>query len=148
VADLGDDFLALVRTNADLHRALLAVGESIAEAAGQTYARSLCLQQIVDEPRTVASIATRLNLSRQGVQRVADLLVEDGLAVYADNPRHRRAQLLELTDTGRAALRTMGARHRRWVRQAAQHLGPLDIADTTERLTAILDVVRAVSVRR
>jgi DNA-binding MarR family transcriptional regulator len=39
-----------------------------------------------------------------GVQRLADLLVRDGLAVYQPNPRHRRAKLLRATTAGRAVL--------------------------------------------
>ena len=39
-------------------------------------------------------------MTRQGVQRVADLLVEHGLAEYQPNPAHRRAKLLACTETG------------------------------------------------
>ena len=36
-------------------------------------------------------IGRQMGVSRQGVQRVADLLVERGLAEYQPNPAHRRA---------------------------------------------------------
>ncbi len=42
-----------------------------------------------------------MGLTRQSVQRIADLLVERGLAAYADNPAHRRAKLVTPTSAGR-----------------------------------------------
>jgi DNA-binding MarR family transcriptional regulator len=144
--ELDAQFDALMRANAALHRALLAVGESIADAAGQTHARSMCLQQIAEQPRTVANIAVQLGTSRQSVQRVADLLVADGLARYADNPRHRRAQLLTLTPQGRQALRAMHHKHQQWVRRAAARLDDVGLAEVTNRLLAILNAVRQVDV--
>src|SRR5687768_1571580 len=43
--------------------------------------------------------------TRQSVQRVADLLVADGLAQYHPNPAHRRAKLLQITTAGHRVLR-------------------------------------------
>lgn len=46
-------------------------------------------------------LARGLGLSRQGVQRVADGLVDKGLATYERNPHHRRSPRLQLTARGR-----------------------------------------------
>lgn len=146
MSDVGTDFDALMRANGALYRALLAVGESVADAAGQTHARSTCLQQIADEPRTVAAIAVRLGTARQSVQRVADLLVSDGLAEYTHNPHHRRAQLLTLTTGGREALTLMRRAHQGWVRHAATLLEDLDLPEVTARLEAVLEAVRRIEI--
>ncbi|CAM5668213.1 winged helix-turn-helix transcriptional regulator [Streptomyces californicus] len=45
-----------------------------------------------------------MGITRQSVQRIADLLVERGLAEYTENPAHRRAKLLQVTDAGRRAV--------------------------------------------
>jgi DNA-binding MarR family transcriptional regulator len=131
------EFLAFMQAVGALHRSLLAVGDAVAATAGQSRARSTCLQQIAGRPQTVANIAERLGLARQGVQRVADLLVSDGLAAYADNPRHRRAKLLTLTDAGERALAAMDAAHRRWVAATAPTLAPLHLAELTDRVHAV-----------
>ena len=146
MTEIDREFDALVRANAALYRALLAIGEAIAGAAGQSNARSQCLQQIIDEPRTVAAIAVRQGTTRQSVQRVADLLVADGLAAYADNPRHRRAQLLTLTDQGREALRLMHRQHQDCVRRAAAHLSGTDLPELTRQLTALRAAIQEVDV--
>jgi DNA-binding MarR family transcriptional regulator len=136
-----EEFLAFMRAVGALHRSLLAVGDDVAAAAGQTRARSACLQQLAGGPLTVADVADRLGLARQGVQRVADLLVADGLAGYADNPRHRRAKLLTLTGAGERALAAMDAAHRGWVAGTAPHLAPLRLQELTERLSVVRHAV-------
>jgi DNA-binding MarR family transcriptional regulator len=136
-----EEFLAFMQAVAALHRSLLAVGDDVAAAAGQTRARSACLQQLARGPLTVAAIADRLGLARQGVQRVADLLVSDGLAGYTDNPRHRRAKLLTLTAAGERALAAMEDAHHRWVAGTAPDLTPLRLPELTERLSAVRHAV-------
>jgi DNA-binding MarR family transcriptional regulator len=131
------EFLAFMQTVGALHRSLLAVGDAVAATAGQSRARSACLQQLADGPLTVADVADRLGLARQGVQRVADLLVADGLASYADNPRHRRAKLLTLTGAGERALTAMDAAHRDWVAETAPSLARLRLPELTDRLSAV-----------
>jgi DNA-binding MarR family transcriptional regulator len=136
-----EEFLAFMQTVGALHRSLLAVGDDVAAAAGQTRARSACLQQLARGPLTVADVADRLGLARQGVQRVADLLVSDGLAGYTDNPRHRRAKLLTLTGAGERALAAMDDAHRRWVAGTAPDLAPLRLPELTEQLSAVRHIV-------
>jgi len=133
----GDEFLDFMRVVGALNRSLLGIGDAVAATTGLSRARSACLQQIADVSLTVADIATRLDLARQGVQRVADVLVGDGLAAYVENPRHRRAKLLTLTDAGRQALAAMDAAHHRWVSHTAPELAPLRLSDLTDRLRAV-----------
>ena len=53
-------------------------------------------------------------MARQPVQRVADALVEEGLASYKDNPKHRRARLLAPTAPGRRAVEAIAAKQAAW----------------------------------
>ncbi|OLP61835.1 MarR family transcriptional regulator [Xaviernesmea oryzae] len=55
-------------------------------------------------PLTVAQIARNMGLTRQGVQRVVDLLAARGYVALEPNPHHQRARLVALTAHGRAAL--------------------------------------------
>ncbi|MEN3264517.1 MarR family transcriptional regulator [Pseudonocardia sp.] len=136
-----EEFLALMQAVEALNRSLLAVGDAVAATAGLSRARSKCLQQLASCPLTVADIAARLDLARQGVQRVADLLVADGLAAYVDNPRHRRAKLLALTDAGERALAAMDAAHRHWVGATAPDLEPLNVRELSDRLCAVRSAI-------
>lgn len=78
--------------------------EALASRVGQTTARWHVLSVLSDGPRTTASVARRLGLARQSVQRVVDGLLTTGHLERQTNPQHTRAPLLALTEAGREAL--------------------------------------------
>jgi DNA-binding MarR family transcriptional regulator len=89
----------------------------------------------------VASVARLLGLARQSVQRVADLLEQEGLARYTDNPSHQRAKLLQLTPSGQATLRSIASAQHAW----ANHMGgeltlPL-LQRTSRALARVLELL-------
>jgi DNA-binding MarR family transcriptional regulator len=102
-----------------LNGLLTAAGDALAAPAGQTSARWQVLAAVEDAPLSVAQIARAMNLTRQSVQRVADLLEGDGLTVYEDNPAHARAKLLRLTPKGRESLSAIQARQKVWANALA-----------------------------
>ena len=80
------------------------------------------------------------------MQRIADLLVEKGLAEYLPNPAHRRANLLSPTDEGRAAIARIGPGHAAFADRLAEALGEAGLSETVrvlERLSAVLDGLAA-----
>ena len=90
----GDAASELVVQVFRLNGLLAAAGDAMAEPVGQSSARWRVLAAIEHEPHTVAQIARAWWLARQSVQRVADVLVREGLATYEENPSHRRAKLM------------------------------------------------------
>ena len=119
-------------------------GESIAATAGQTLARWLALEMVADRPATVAQIAKRLALKRQSVQRIADLLAEDGLTEYVENPAHRTSKLVRLTPRGGRALRAIQASQRQWSNRVGARIGEANLrhaAGVVEKLTRALQEV-------
>jgi len=138
----GDALTDLVMQVVRLIRDFTAVGEALARPAGQTLARWLVLEAVQDGLASVAQIARELHLARQGVQRLADVLVRDGLAVYEPNPAHRRAKLLRLTPEGRSALWTIQAAQRTWADALGAALGEADLRQAGTVLDLVLDAVR------
>jgi DNA-binding MarR family transcriptional regulator len=98
-------------TSFRLNGQLLALAEELARPAGLTAAWWQVLGAVLGEPRTVSEIAREMGLTRQSVQRIADLVVTRGLAAYADNPAHRRAKLVTLTAAGRDAIARIDPQH-------------------------------------
>ena len=86
-----------------LHGQLIAFGDQIVKEFRLTSARWQILGSIsiANTDVTVPGIARNLGLSRQAVQRVANDLERDGFVVFGDNPDHKRAKLVLLTDMGR-----------------------------------------------
>ena len=116
--DEGRLLTELIVTTFRLNGRLLDVARELAAEGGITAAWWQVLGGVLDEPRTVAEIGRRMGLTRQAVQRIADLLVDRGLAEYRPNPNHRRANLLACTEaTGRSAASRSpsihGEQHRR-----------------------------------
>jgi DNA-binding MarR family transcriptional regulator len=103
-------------------------GETIAKAVGQTQARWQIMSAASTDSLTVPQIARRLGVSRQNVQRIADLLVEESWASFEPNPDHRGSPHLVLSARGRAALaritRTAGQSHA----QLARRLSGTDVS--------------------
>jgi DNA-binding MarR family transcriptional regulator len=129
-----------------LNGQFLALAEELARPAGLTAAWWQVLGAVLGEPLPVAGIAREMGLARQSVQRVADNLVERGLAEYRDNPAHRRAKLLAPTSDGRAAIGRIGPGHAAAARRLATVLGEEAMADavaTLRALSAALDQVQA-----
>jgi DNA-binding MarR family transcriptional regulator len=85
-------------------------------------------------PLPVAHIARNMGLSRQSVQRVADLLAKTGLVRFEANPHHQRAKLVVLTAKGTAAVTAAEQRQRPWARDMTAGL-------TLERIANALDVL-------
>jgi DNA-binding MarR family transcriptional regulator len=84
--------------------------EAIARTAGQTAARWHVLSVLSDGPRTVPSVARRLGLAPQSVQRVVADLLADGQVETRPNPDHARSVLITLTARGRAVATDLFAR--------------------------------------
>lgn len=116
-------------------------GEAIARTGGQTLARWLVMETVASASRTVPQIALALGLSRQSVQRLADLLARDGLAEYEENPEHQRSKLLRLTPRGQRALAKIQDAQRAWADRVAEQIGERDLrhaATVVDRLTQAL----------
>ena len=114
-----------------LNGQFLEVAEELARPAGLTAAWWQVLGAVLREPLPVAGIARTMGITRQSVQRIADLLVDQGLAEYRPTPPHRRAKLLAPTDAGRAAVERIDPGHAALAARLADEVG-------RERLAAAL----------
>ncbi|ROQ67909.1 DNA-binding MarR family transcriptional regulator [Streptomyces sp. 840.1] len=131
-----------------LNGQFLSLSEELARPAGLTAAWWQVLGAVLAEPLPVSGIARDMGITRQAVQRIADLLVGKGLAEYVPNPAHRRAKLLRPTAEGRAAMSRIGPGHAEFAARLNQELGPEAFAETVrvlERLAQAMDAVHSPS---
>ena len=136
----GEAFTSLVVQVARLGAEFTAVGEELASLGDQTLAQWVVLDAAADGPASVAQIARRLGQARQSVQRIADLLVRDGLATYAENPDHQRAKLLRPTDAGRHAVVTIGKAQKAWADAVGAQIVEADLRAASALLARIQDL--------
>lgn len=127
-----------------LNGQFLAVAEELARPAGLTAAWWQVLGAVLGEPLPVSGIARAMGITRQSVQRIADLLVDRGLAEYRPNPAHRRAKLLAPTGEGRAAIARIDPGHAAFADRLAEAFGEAELAEAVQvldRLSKVLDQV-------
>ena len=141
-SEAGAAFTTLVIELFRLNGAMVAVGDALTRDLGLTAARWQVLGAIGGEPKTVAAAARQMGLTRQNVQRIADWLVESGIADFVDNPNHRRAKLVALTKEGAALRQQLGRRQARWANATGTHFSAGELratADVLKRLKRVLE---------
>ena len=109
-----------------LNGELLAAGNALVGDLGLSSARWQLLGSIAlsPVPLPVAHLARNMGLTRQAVQRSVAELRGDGLVSLADNPHHRRAMLVVMTNAGQAAYQAALARQEGWAGALAAGLSP------------------------
>ena len=132
--EAGAAFTELVIELFRVNGAMVAIGDEMTRDLGMTAARWQVLGAIGNEPKTVAAAARQMGLTRQNVQRIADWLVESGIAEFVDNPNHRRAKLVALTKEGIALRQQLGRRQARWANAVGVHISAGELRATTDVL--------------
>ena len=124
-----------------LNGRLLEAAERMAAAGELTAARWQVLGGVLDEPCTVAEIARRMGLTRQSVQRLADVLVAEGFAAWEPNPRHRRAKLLRASPRAYDAIRQVATLQHPWSSAVGDAVGESQIRRAHRTLERILAAI-------
>lgn len=137
----GDAVTELVLRVFHLNGLFLGAAEGMARPAGLTAARWQVLGAVLREPRTVPGIARVMGLTRQSVQRLADALVEDGMAEYAANPAHRRSRLLRPTGAGWEAIEKIRPLQYEWTHRATQGMDAAEILAAVATMDRVIERV-------
>jgi DNA-binding MarR family transcriptional regulator len=136
---LTDVIIATFRLNGRL----MDVAQRLARAGGITATEWQVLGGVLDAPHSVAEIGRLMGMTRQGVQRVADLLVDRGLAEYRPNPAHRRAKLLACTEAGYWAIRQITLEQVPWADRIGATIGAAELQETLATIRRIVVTLEA-----
>ncbi|MGE4631151.1 MAG: MarR family transcriptional regulator [Pseudohongiellaceae bacterium] len=128
-------FLDLVLSIFRLNGLLIAEGDALTEKLGLTHARWKVIGAIAlsNAGLTVPGVARVLGQSRQAVQRITDVMVEDGLLAYQRNPKHKRSVLITLTEEGNHVYNMLREQQDPWVMENTQEI-PIEELDQALRL--------------
>ena len=132
--EAGEALTALILDVFRLNGRLLLAGDRLVGGLGLTSARWQVLGAIAyaKQPGPVAWIARSMGLNRQGVQRIVNELEKDGIVAFAPNPNHRRANLVVLTERGKAIYEAASNLQAPWVNRLSDGLNLKGIAVATE----------------
>jgi DNA-binding MarR family transcriptional regulator len=92
---------------------------------------------LAPSPQPVAWLARSMGLHRQGVQRIVNELVAEGIVVLEENPHHRRAKLVRLTKKGEGLFEAASRRQKPWAKRVAKGLPPKTIAAAHDLLKTL-----------
>ena len=118
----GKVFTELVLETFRFNGRLLATGDLLSKPVGLTSSRWQVLGAIEGQSQSVAHIARKMGLTRQNVQRIANVLEREGIVEYSPNPNHRRAKLVCLTARGRKAVNRLARRQESWANEIASRV--------------------------
>ncbi|MEU7525623.1 MarR family transcriptional regulator [Saccharothrix sp. NPDC042600] len=124
-----------------LYGAFLDAAEVMTKPVGLTAAWWQVLGAVLKDPLPVSGIAREMSLTRQSVQRIADLLVEKGLAEYLPNPAHRRAKLFRPTAAGYKAIESLRAAQHNFTNRVSAQVDLDDLKTTLKVMTQLIKAV-------
>ncbi|MET0391071.1 MAG: MarR family transcriptional regulator [Polyangiales bacterium] len=119
----------------------LAAGDRLTKPLALTSARWQVMGVIDHAPAPVAHVARLMGLTRQSVRETADALARAGFVSFSDNPHHRTARLLTLTDEGRRALRSVEQEHAAWASRLGRSFEPSELTAGLAALRGIREAL-------
>jgi DNA-binding MarR family transcriptional regulator len=141
-----DDRLAayrlLIADVYELAGASRATSERLAARFGQTAARWHVMSVVSEEAVNVPTIARRLGLARQSVQRVVNDLAAEELISVHPNPNHASSPLISLTPEGKVTVEGLFRESESSRRQLLDRSG-LSMDDLLEALRVVRSLVKA-----
>jgi DNA-binding MarR family transcriptional regulator len=105
-----------------VHGSMLSRGNELVGSLNLSSHRWQVMSAVRETPLTMAQIARRMGLTRQGVRQVVMQLIRAGIVALAPNPDHIRARLVTLTSSGRNLLKRVDFLQANWVNGLAANL--------------------------
>ncbi|WP_245733798.1 MarR family winged helix-turn-helix transcriptional regulator [Lentzea jiangxiensis] len=136
--EAGDVLTDVVMRTFRLYGAFLDAAEVMTKPVGLTAAWWQVLGAVLREPLSVSGVAREMGLARQSVQRIADLLVDKGLAEYLPNPAHARAKLVRPTAEGFAAVARLREAQHEWANRVSAQVPLEDLRTTLDTMTKLV----------
>jgi DNA-binding MarR family transcriptional regulator len=115
-------------------------GDQITKEHGLSSARWKILGALAlsPHPMTVPQIAHYMGQTRQSVQRLADAMQKDGVLDYQENPYHKRAKLVVLTNKGEKIYRLLERKQIPWANSNSSGIGARDMDITLSVLKKMI----------
>src|SRR5215213_299797 len=122
--------------------ALRRYGDALTRPLGQTEVRWAVMSVLSGGERTVPQVARRLGVTRQSVQRVANLLAAEGLIESVTNPENARSPLFRLSARGEEVLAEITRAADPWLRRVGEELSFDDLRRARAALAVLMRFAR------
>jgi DNA-binding MarR family transcriptional regulator len=122
--------------------ALRRYGDALTRPLGQTEVRWAVMSVLSGGARTVPQVARRLGVTRQSVQRVANLLAAEGLIESVANPDNARSPVFRLSKHGEDILAAITREADPWHRRVGEELSLEDLRRARAALAILTRLAR------
>ena len=136
-----NEFRDFVRALLNTQNVVLKHGDIATGMYGQSSARWRVMLRVSSGDTTVSTIAKESGFSRQAVQRLADSLVSDGLAVYSENKTDKRTQTIALTNAGNRLFNKMEQSFDSWSERLVSAISSESLSSLTKQLDSVRVIV-------
>ncbi len=135
----GEALTHLILETFRLNGEMIAAGNQLTKPLGLTSARWQVMGAIDLEGRslTVAQIARRMGLSRQGVQRIVNDLVKLNMLLLEPNLDHKRAALVAISKKGRRVMEKVSAAQIEWFNQLSEGMSERQLKQALRVLQSV-----------
>lgn len=132
----GEMFTQIVLATFKLSGMLAIEGDRLTQSQGISSARWKVLGALfyAETPQTVSQIARTMGQTRQSVQRLVDIMKQDGLLELLENPEHKRAKLVALTTEGKNTFNKMDEIQIPWANNKAENFDSEELEITLKTL--------------
>ena len=122
-----------------LHGQLNAVGDELTQEFGLSSARWKVLGAIslAKRSQTIPQIAKSMGQSRQAIQKIVTAMNKDGFLALEENPHHKTAKLISLTQKGKEAFLQLDEKQIAWSNSCSEDLDNEKLRSTIEILKKI-----------
>lgn len=143
----GKKFTSLLLEVFKLNGLLILKGDRITKESKLSSARWKVLGALAEKngSMTVPSIANKMGQTRQAVQRLANEMVRDDLLFFQDNPNHKRAQLLNLTDKGKDTFKKLEEKQIPWANKIAKEFSEAELQQALTTLQKLIDTLQTMN---
>ncbi|MGH1352844.1 MAG: MarR family winged helix-turn-helix transcriptional regulator [Methyloligellaceae bacterium] len=127
-----------------LNGALLSAGNQLTKPYDLTSARWQVMGaiDIAGHALTVAQIARRMGLTRQGVQRIVNDLDRLGMVTFNPNIDHKRAPLVSITDTGNKVMIEIDKIQTAWVSELCDGFSERQIKQALKVIETVCERIK------
>jgi DNA-binding MarR family transcriptional regulator len=118
---------------------LVSEGDQICFEFGITSARWKIIGALylAGEPQTVPQIARSMGLTRQAVQRLVNAMHDDGFLIFKQNPDHKRAKLIDISDLGKEIFIKLDEKQSKWATSRSSDIPQAELETTLSVLKQI-----------
>lgn len=124
---------------------LITAGDELSNELGLTSARWKVLGALagMESPMTVSQIAMSMGQTRQGVQRLSNEMVQEGILVYEENPYHKKAKLVAMTTKGKELFMKLEQKQMPWANAHSADINAQKMEETLDVLRQMVESLKS-----